>query len=92
MMKDVEPKSFSPANEADPEFWKAKHRILRAAVYKFLAADGNDMCHENRVELGRAAGFGDVDDVRPLPFIRFMWNCIKYRINLGQKCGNCGDN
>ena len=63
---------------------KAELRKARNAIRKFLVADGNDMCHENRVELGSVLPEKLDILVKPLPFFRFMMNCLRYRTGLSK--------
>jgi hypothetical protein len=62
---------------------------LREGIRKFLAATGNDLCHENRVELAELLPEKPCTKPRPLPFFRFMWNCLKYRVGLSRYCSSC---
>jgi hypothetical protein len=79
--------------DKDVEFltrFEAKAEIvrLRNGVRKFIHATGNDLCHENRQELADLLPEKPKTHPRPLPFFRFMWNCLKYRWGLIDWCKN----
>ena len=58
-----------------------QNALLIKAIKKFLEADGNDMCHENRQELAIAIGI-ECPVVKPLPWYNFFLNCFRYRMGL----------
>jgi hypothetical protein len=75
---------------ANSLFVKGEAQRLRDGIRKFLAANGNDLCHENRKELAGLLPEQSQLNPTPLPFCRFMWNCLKYRIGLSKRCeGSC---
>lgn len=58
-------------------------RELEAAIHKFLAAKGHDLCHENRLELAAAINFPTDPTWPMLPSPQeFAERCIVYRQQL----------
>lgn len=58
----------------------------QAAVKEFLAASGNDMCHENRHKLAEAFGLQDAIVAPPDDRLEFFMECHNYACSIyGQK-------
>lgn len=65
-----------------------KFEVAQEAVKKFLTADGNDLCHENRRELAEAFGLQDLVPEPPKDRSEFRRRCQDYEAQLyGNKPG-----